>query len=201
MYYFSLIDNFESIITNGILSQSIIKREGIKRADFSNQSVQYKRECKNIEYNRSIYSLHDFVPLYRVPLTPTLYAIADQGLQDEIFFIEINSEILKVKEKIILFTDGNAASDNTSFFDNDKIALNYIGFNILKSKYWNDFPDGKRKRNAEILVHEKIEPNYFNRIAVNNENLFDYIIKELNSINWKGLEKHFQVEINDGFFF
>lgn len=202
MFYFSLIDNFESIISNGILSQFIIKKEGIERADFSNQSVQYRRAYKNIVINEKSYPpLHEFVPLYFVPKTPTLYAIANQGLQDEIFFIEINSEILNVKEKIILFTDGNAASDNTAFFDKGKIALNYIDFNVLESIYWNDFPDGKRKRNAEILVHEKIEPKYFNSIIVNNKILFDYIIKKLDSMNWKGLEENFKVEINKEFFF
>lgn len=203
MYYFSLIDNFESIITKGILSHSVIEREKIKRADFSNQSVQVRRSKRNIIINSKVFPpLHEFVPLYFVTKTPTLYAIAAEGLQNSIFFIDADIQsIYKNKEKIVLYTDGNAASLKTKFFDNKDTAKKEINFKVFDTIYWNDYPDGKRKTNAEILVHERVEPVYFKRIAVNNENLFDYIKGKLDLINWKGLEKNFTLEINPEFFF
>lgn len=189
-YYFALIDNFESIISNGILSNEIVNKNGIQRADFSNQSVQLRRKEMG---------LHEFVPLYFVSKTPTLYAV--QHLQESIFFIEVNKQIIRKEGKIVLFTDGNAASNGTTFFDNISEAKKNIHWDVLAANYWTGFEDGTRKRNSEVLIYEKVETIYFNKIIVNNRKLFEFIKRKLDDIKWKGLNKNFQIEQNSSYFF
>lgn len=197
-YYFADYRNFESIITNGIFSKNYIKKTRIKYHDFSNSEVQDRRHFNEFNIKGNKYWIHDFVPLYFVSKTPTLYARIDK--QEYLFFVEINKNIVS-KNKKCIFTDGNAASNKTGFYDDINEAGKKIPWEVLNAKFWNNFEDGKRKRNAEILIYEKIESSYFNRVIVNNENLFTYFKKILDNLKWKGLNNDFALQINRSFFF
>ena len=51
----------------------------------------------------------------------------------------------------VIFTNGNAASGSTKFFD-DLENLDQLDWEILRAEYWSEFFDGRRKRCAEVLV-------------------------------------------------
>lgn len=196
-YYFADFRNFESIISNGIFSKNYIHKTRIKNYDFSNSEVQVRRHFKEIDLNGIKYRIHDFVPLYFVPKTPTLFAIDEREL---LFFIEINKNIISHNKKYI-FSDGNAASNRTGFYDDLGEAKKNIPWEVLNAKFWNNFEDGKRKRNAEILIYDKIETSYFNRVIVNNKEVFNFFLEILDDIKWKGLNKDFKLQIDQSFFF
>jgi hypothetical protein len=187
-YYFSLVDNIESIIKNGILSKNIIKYNNIKYCSFSNEEVQKRREQKFIYINNKKLNLHDFVPVYLVPKTPTLYV--RKNLQDKIFFAVINSNIIAASNIDFVFTDGNAACYKTRFY---KLLrdLNKIEWEVIWNDSWTCFEDGKRKRNAEFLIYPQIYVNYIKKIVVNNPNNFSYIQNILNKYN-----ENIQLEID-----
>lgn len=197
-YYFADFRNFESIISSGIFSKNYIKKTRINYYDFSNSEVQVRRHFNEFYIKGNQYWIHDFVPLYFVPKTPTLYAKID--IQKYLFFVEINKNIISQNKKYI-FTDGNAASNRTGFYDDIYEANKNIPWEVLNAKFWNNFEDGKRKRNAEILIYDKIETYYFNRVIVNNENLFIYFKKILDNLKWKGLNNDFELQENRSFFF
>ncbi|PID55817.1 hypothetical protein CSB45_13990 [candidate division KSB3 bacterium] len=54
-----------------------------------------------------------------------------------------------------IFTDGNAAARNTHFY-NAISDLDKPPWDVLNASYWNDFPDGKRKRCSEVLIYPMI---------------------------------------------
>lgn len=68
----------------------------------------------------------------------------------------------------VVFTDGNAASDATQFYNNTE-DLNKIDWEVLKAERWTELPDGKRKRCAEVLVPDSISFDSVRRIVVENE--------------------------------
>ena len=53
-------------------------------------------------------------------------------------------------------------------------------WNIINADFWNDFEDGKRIRNAEFLIYQKIEINYISEFTVNNNDLKNTFEIELN---------------------
>ena len=55
----------------------------------------------------------------------------------------------------IIFTDGNAASEKTIFYE-DAADLDALDWDCLEAEYWTDFDDGARKRCAEALVPVRI---------------------------------------------
>ena len=82
-------------------------------------------------------------------------------LQEKICILEVSVSILEENE--YLFTDGNAAAHDTQFFRNlDQLHL--LPWDVLKSKFWNDFTDGKRKRCAEFLIFPSISAEYIMRM-------------------------------------
>lgn len=201
MYYFAHLSNLSRIISNGILSRNSISRIGFTyKSDFSNSGVQTRRHFKEIYINetKSNYYLHDFVPLYWVPHTPTLYAVND--IQSSLFFIKIDESITKT-EKLILYNNGNASSENTKFFDDYSVAKKHIPWEVLRNKFWNSFEDGKRKKCSEILIFENVEPKYFNNIIVYDRYAFEYAKKILNDLNLSDLKKGFTLDHDPACFF
>mgnify|MGYP000323085569 FL=1 len=117
LYNFSNIENLHSIIKNGILPKNFVNRSGIKTSSFAEESVQERRHNKTVELSdRSQVNLHDLVPLYFTPKTPTLFARKD--IQSKIFFVEISVSLIYEEAQNFSFTDGNAGSDSTQFFRN-----------------------------------------------------------------------------------
>lgn len=169
LFYFSMIDNLDSLLQYGVLPKNETIKRGLSHASFAEESVQDRRHIREIELsNKTKVTIHDLVPLYLVPRTPTLSARRD--CQDRIFFIVINSDIVADEKTEFAFSDGNAASQETRFF-NSLYKLKYLPLDVIKADYWNDFSDGKRKRNAEFLIFPSVPPKYFIRIVILDLNL------------------------------
>ncbi len=99
-----------------------------------------------------------------------LYVRMDQ--QPDICMIEIDPSVLDNNQ--ILLTDGNAASANTEFYRNPS-DLKYMPWNVLREKYWDDKPDGKRKMCAEVLVYPKVPPKYIKKIHCYSPDIINLI--------------------------
>ena len=180
LYYLSSKENFQSILTNGILSKNEIQNKKISYKSFAEEDVQKRRSEIQINISDGLTrcSLHELVPLYFNPKSPTLYS--RQAYQNDYFFCKISPiKIISDLKKKFAFTDGNAASDNTKQFWNLK-KLQILKWNIINSEFWNDFEDGKRIRNAEFLIHQKIEIKYISEFVVNNNDLKNTFEIELN---------------------
>lgn len=193
-FYFSMIENLESFLKHGILPKNEIIKQGWNYASFAEESVQDRRHIREIELsNHAKVTIHDLVPVYLVPKTPTLSARRD--CQNRIFFVVVSADILAEENIEFAFSNGNAASIETQFF-NSLYKLRQIPWDVLKANYWNDFPDGRRKRNAEFLIYPLIYPKYFQRIVVNNESI-QYQCNQL--IQQSGLS--IDVMLDVGYFF
>lgn len=148
-------DNVASILKNGISSKNKMSKSG-EVVDISNPSVQALRVRNETIYNRS---LHDYAPTYINIRNPMLYVKKD--FNNDICLLEISIECLEKCE--FVFTDGNAASLVTCFFNTAK-NVESLPWDVLNADFWTGFVDGKRKRCAEILIHPVIKPNYIKRI-------------------------------------
>ena len=148
-------DNVESILRSGILSHSKAHRY-LNPNDISNHGVQVWRERLDPIHNRRI---HDYAPLYIDIRNPMLYVRKE--MRDQLCLIEIALSVLDGED--FIFTDGNAASRDTSFYNSQK-DLNKMPWDVLSSRYWTDFSDGKRKKCAEVLIPEKISPEHISAV-------------------------------------
>ena len=153
-------ENISGILNRGILSNNVAHKTSNHR-DISDHGVQLHREKLDPYYHRKI---HEYTPLYFNIKNPMLYRRKD--MQDELCLIEISVSCLEGLD--FLFTDGNAASRDTNFYNSfDK--LNSLPWDVLNSRTWFDLPDGRRKRCAEILVYPHVEPMQIKKIYCRSE--------------------------------
>ena len=167
LYYFASLDNLTSLLNHGILSKNDVIRGQIQSTSFAEASVQQKRMSKRVilDNDRVVY-LHDLVPLYLTPKTPTLSARRE--LIDRLFFVDVSLDLLYNPAIDLAFTDGNAASQETTFYSSLK-NLSLIPWDVIQADYWNEFTDGSRKRCAEFLVYPRVSPTYFTRLVVSSQ--------------------------------
>lgn len=144
------IDNLESILENGLMSHG----NSFQKVDISNQDVNARRNKIEPIYNRSI---HNYVPLYFNPRNAMLYRNRNDFGNDNIVILGFSKNILLLENSI--FTNGNAASNNT-WFTNDINNLLLIDWNKVWSRSWcnNHINDESIKNTmmAEFLIYEHL---------------------------------------------
>ncbi|MBG9587219.1 type II toxin-antitoxin system toxin DNA ADP-ribosyl transferase DarT [Cytobacillus firmus] len=199
LYHITHYRNLPSILENGeLLAYSKISYDKISYNDIAHQNIQSRRSTTTIEV--SPYGmLHDYVPFYFAPRSPMLYAINNgkvegfKGTQDDIIYLVTKTNKILDSGRDFVFTDGHAIMALTEFY-NDLTYLDEIDWSVMESKYWNDtdeFPDRKRRRQAEFLVHESVPLEFLIGIGVRNERIktiVEEFIKDY-SVNMKILQK------------
>ncbi|MFA7326218.1 MAG: DUF4433 domain-containing protein [Candidatus Kapaibacterium sp.] len=186
LYHITHINNISSILENGLLSDNHLQRDNINFENIADLEVKGHREKTESIYNKSIL---EYVPLYFTPKTPMLYK--KQDISNNLVVIVIHPFVLF--EKDLIFTDGNASSKKTKFYS-DLNDLKCLDWECIRSQFWTKFEDGKRKRCSEVLVHDRIDVNYFNKIVCNNKKLYDEL-----SINYS--ESNIKIELDNKYFF
>lgn len=149
LWHITSCDNVVTILTNGLLSRHRMQHSEMPLVDISEASVQSHRIAKG---TRNGLTLHDYVPLYLRARNPMLFCRRD--CNTTLCLLEIDARACLLLQDM-LFTDGNAASQRTSFYEElDQLQL--LDWQALNVEYWNSIPDGKRKRCAEVLVPHQL---------------------------------------------
>ena len=187
VFHMTEVSNLKNILQYGLLSHNEAHSKGFNKTDIALQDVNQRRANKKPIHG---ISLHDYVPMYFNPKNPMLYR--RKQIQDNIVILAIDRRVIYQNKSI--FSDGNAASDATKFFNNlsDLVRLNW---QCIRNEYWNDYVDGKRIKCAETLTHPKIPIKYVKKIHCNSiqtKNIVDKMVS---------IERPFRVELNSKYFF
>ena len=158
LYHITDVDNVSSIAEAGLQSHN--RAHGQYRpTDISDPEVQGRRQGScDPHYGRQ---LHDYVCLYFRAKGPMLYRRQDRQCRLAVLYVA--SSVLEMSR--VVFTDGNAASPRTKFYYSAE-DLQKLDWNCLRAQYWTDFPDGKRKRCAEVLVPDEVPVQLIDRVVV-----------------------------------
>lgn len=170
-FYIAHIDNLESILTYGILSHNLAHSKGLVKKDISYSSVQEKRERFVNDINGSI---HDFVPLYINHKTPMLYVKMRSIEKNELILLRVNPHILLTDN--IFFTDGNAASRSTRFYNN-LTSFNNLKWEVINGEHFINSTEFKRAKSSEVLKKDQIPIEYLSEIYLQNENHLEKVIQ------------------------
>lgn len=165
LYHLTSPDNLPSILQNGLLSRNRAYQGGYVMQDIAHPDVNHLRSGKEV-YGRP---LHDYVSLYFTAKGPMLHR--RQG--------EYRIAILYMSRRVLawsgaIFSDGNAASWNTSFFDNLR-DIDKVDWERVRAERWEVDPkgpaEGRRKRCAEVLVPDAVPARFIRQIAVRTEEI------------------------------
>lgn len=156
LWHMTHIQNVQNIVKHGLFSHQSPQLLALNAIDISDHDVQRWRTKADPHYGLS---LHDYVPLYINPRNPMLYRRKE--MQRDICLIEVSLDALE--KGCFLISDGNAASGNTKFFKSTA-DLRFLPWDVLRSSFWTDFDDGKRKACSEVLVPNSIEPRFIRAV-------------------------------------
>jgi len=184
MYHMTHIDNLANILKLGILPHD----NSIVTTKIDNPTVNNRRSTADPINGKPI---HTYVPLYFNPKNAMLFS--RKNIEDNILILAVDRFLICHNSSI--FTDGNAASDSTKYYNNIE-HLRCLDWSCINGEYWGDYIDGKRKKMAEILIREKVESSSILKIFCKNY----YVMKEIQKtvINTR---HNAHIEINDSFYF
>jgi hypothetical protein len=165
MYHMTHYRNLQRIMQEGILSHTLSRKHKLTSADISSPVVQAMRKHKKDPIYKRL--IHEYTPFYLNPRNPMLYI--RQYIQHALVILCVTTDILKNHSYVL--ADGNAASKETSFSIDENIFDNCK--DVLAADDWRVYPDGKRKRCAEILVFPKAEPDYIHKVICQNQMVAD----------------------------
>ena len=191
LYHMTHKKNLPSILEHGLINHYNAHSDGYNKKDIASRKVMALREEVIIpDYCLPVTS---FVPFYFRIKNAMLYAIAESSIQDDIVILCYDPNLLLKEETV--YTDGNAACKGTKFFS-DISDLNKLDWKCLNARYWGEFPDGKRKKMAEVLVGYKVSNKYLQKICCNSYNTYSMVKKTLLHSKFKP-----EVEINRSLYF
>lgn len=163
-------------------------------------NVQFRRDHK-VVFGRS---LHDYVPLYIGLFTPMQYVVTKNNFAEQgqrIVFAEVS--VAKVFDlKGVCYSDGNAASNDTCFY-NDPSGLDAIHWDIVlhENRCWT--PEWKRWKMAEVLVPDQILPQCIDRYVLMDEECAEAFCQMVNRSIERGVITHtdFEIVYNHRYFY
>jgi hypothetical protein len=97
--------------------------------------------------------------------------------QKPVLHLVVDAEALAASKLPYVFTDGHAVMAFSNFYDDVK-HLDQVDWDVMRSHYWNDtpeFPDRKRKRQAEFLVHDSLPWELVSGIGVKSNEIGDKV--------------------------
>lgn len=172
-HYMAPLGNVRLIAVTGILSYNqvqrttrnpeyneVMKAVGVK--SIADPHVQFRRANRWIGNK----SLHDYVPLYFGVHTPMQYVVTRDDIDNQhttIVFIEIDIDTVFKRDGTV-YTDGNAASSSTVFFD-DEAGVDQIDWGIVYDTPNCYSAEYKRKKCAEVLVPDSVGPECIKRFV------------------------------------
>lgn len=165
LYHFTHIDNLQSIVaTDALVCDTRVQGGHTDCTDVGDHEVKARRRTRPVNCGPGGV-VADYVPFYFAPRSPMLYVINKsrvpqyQGGQDPLVYLVTTVQRVQATDRPIVFTDGNAASTLSEFFDDPAQLANRIDWDLMESRYWNDtltHPDRMRRRMAEALVHDYV---------------------------------------------
>ena len=163
------IANLASIASLGILSHNQAAR--VPHFDVSDEEIQDRRKGKLVPDARRSKprELHDYANLYICGRNPMMYVRRDR--HHELVLLRVSCDVLDLDEAVI--ADGNASSNYTGFHSAPgglaviDATITFAGDPTHPDRY--EFYDRKRRQCAEVLVPDRIPPEYITGAYVSCE--------------------------------
>lgn len=172
IYHITHVSNLPGIIASGGLICDRTAQD-LNLVDIGHDHIKGRRLRKPVLVGPGG-TVGDYVPFYFAPLSPMLYAIFKNQVagytagQQPVIYLCSSTEAVHAANCRWVFTEGHAVMDYTDFFDDFK-DLGKIDWPLMRARYWFDsdtYPDRKRRRQAEFLVHQFLPWNLVTKIVV-----------------------------------
>ena len=193
IYHITHIDNLDSILkSGGLLSHNQKVQQCIQHRNIAHGNIQERRSVTVVPCG-SGGTLHDYVPFFFAPKPPMLYPVRNNRVagytdgQDPIVYFVAHAQNVANANSSFVFTDGHATMTLSDFYC-DLNELSKVDWDVMSMTYWNDtpdFPDRKRRRQAEFLVRDFLPWSQVDQIVVLNQERCQQVLKMTLNVSHK----------------
>lgn len=158
LYHITEFSNLESILRNGLLSLDDLENQKI------NPEYSSSQNSRNIDKNSG---LSKYVRLAYTPFYDMISArIGYYKTLEEPIILSISPEVLKFTG--VKFTNKNAICNDAYLSDEDEIfdSLDFEKIYLPRDSSNYKLEEYKNARQSEILIPQKIDIQYFNKIII-----------------------------------
>jgi hypothetical protein len=202
LYHSTSIKNLNSILSKGLISHNDLEVGDIRYKTNSNKGIVGARDKKTIDGKEVVpplitdYAINDFFPFYLIPDSPGIKGLSRNN-EENYCILSIGIEVIIDPDLYCIFTDGNAAANDTRFeFNIDMIDFPLLvpdikdansaiwqqtsltmdgNFNRIKKRYRSS-QEVMRIRNSEFLAFSMqgyISSKYIKHVHFYSSNSFD----------------------------
>ncbi len=185
LHYITRIENLDSIVQRGILCHLLARAHN--PASVALEEIQQIRRRVRIPGGLR---LHEYANLYFTARNPMMFR--RQDVHRELAVIRVATDVLDLDD--VVLTDGNASSEYTAFLQSPE-GLETLDHALIFARYWTDDDEieyyrKKRAKCAEVLVPQRVDPNYILGAYASNVGALSIIEGSLG-----GLENTLNVDI------
>jgi len=165
LYYITHINNIRSILTEGILSHSLIEQRQIQFTPIYDTAIVSRRRERLVQGDKSLW---DFANMYFQPRNPMLYRVLHEKNSEDIAVLGISPSVLQTSGALVSL--GNAAAGETQILPSDegRKELETI-WKDVKNEWWSAADGSKRRIMAECLVPDMVDPECVNTVYVSGQ--------------------------------
>lgn len=181
--HFTHVDHLATVIEHGLLSDNAAHAERVLAVEVGDLGIKDRRRRREVPVPPGG-QVADYVPFYFATRSPMMFSISKgnvssyQGGTARLIYLVTTLERLHESGQPIVLSDRNAVYAYASFreFDpTDPIDDDFIDWDVMRARYWDDFPDGKERRMAEALVHERVACDAITSIGTQSDIVADEV--------------------------
>lgn len=177
--HFTRIEHLPTILTRGLVSDDLAKREGLLSQEVGNSEVKDRRTGLEVGAPPGG-RVSEYVPFYFAPRSPPLYAITNGGVPNykggssRIVYLSTTLETLQAAGLTAVISDRNAALAYASYWPmrNGEPAPDFVDWALMEERLWTDtvdYPDRRERRMAECLVHQSVPRDLIQEVTARSE--------------------------------
>lgn len=168
------VEHLESIARSGLLDDNQAQ-SGSMTVEIGNQEIKDRRRLRVVDVAPGGV-VADYAPFYFNPRSPMQSSIHNGNVPtytdgtDRLIFLVSSTQRLRELGLTVLVSDRNAALSIAEFTATDDID-DFVVWEVIQTRYWNDYLAGRELRQAECLVHTRVPWEAFLDIGVKSPEL------------------------------
>ncbi len=183
LYHFTHVRHLETVLADGLWCDNIMQANGLMQAEVGHRSIKERRRTSPVGVPPGGVTA-DYVPFYYAPRSPMMYVIHMGGVDeyqeglDPLVYLVTTPESVKATGSAIVVSDGNCASALTDFSADLDDLDRLVDWELMGDTWWRNTPedgDRKRRRAAELLVHQHLPWGAIQRVCTRTESMLENV--------------------------
>lgn len=166
------VEHLASIAQSGLMNDNCAQ-SGTLVHEIGNTDIKARRRARRVNVGPGGV-VADYAPFYFNPRSPMQSSIHKgnvptyQDGNDRLVFLVTTTQRLRELGLPVVVSDRNAVLDFAQFTDDDDLE-DFVDWEVIRARYWNDYLEGRELRQAECLIHDRVPWEAFLDIAAKSQ--------------------------------